>query len=137
VKKTAKILHLVWSGGWSIFLLWISLSEFSWSWLQSEPQFIVLPMLAIGWLTFSIGLLFNRSWAWHGSFVYSVISLFVAFYILWGDIPIIQEEGCSFFWKYQAGAFYCELVGAVLAMTVVSLLLHSRHHFLKKLEPAA
>jgi len=72
----------------------------------------------------------------YGSFVYSVISLFVAFYILWADIPIIQEEGSGFFWKYQAGSFCCEVVGTVLAVTVVSFLLHGRQHFLKRHEPA-
>jgi len=136
MKKTAKVLHLFWAGGWSLFLLWILLSQFSWSWLQAEPQFIVLPLLALGWLTFGIGLLFDRSWAWYGSFVYSGIALFVAFYILWADIPIIQEEGSSFFWQHQAGSFYCEVVGAVLAVTVVSFLLHSRQHFLRRHEPA-
>jgi hypothetical protein len=136
MKKSAKVLHLCWAGGWSLFLLWISLSQFSWSWLQAEPQFIMLPLLALGWLTFGIGLLFHRSWAWYGSFVYSVISLFVAFYILWADIPIVQGEGRRFFWQHQAGSFYCEVVGAVLAVTVVSLLLHSRQHFLRRHEPA-
>lgn len=118
-------------------MLWISLREFSWSWLLVEPQYAVLMALALGWLAFAVGLLFDRSWAWYGSFVYSVLSLFVAFYILWGDIPIMQEEGSGFFWKYQAGEFCCEVVGAASAATVVSVLLHSRHQFLKRHEPAA
>ena len=135
MKKAAKILHLVWAGGWSLFLLWFSSSRIGWSSLFDEPQFIVLPLFALGWLTFGVGLLFDRSWAWYGGFVYSVISLFVAFYILLADIPIIQEEGSRFFWQHQAGSFYCEVVGAVLAVTVVSFLLHSRQFFLKSHEP--
>jgi hypothetical protein len=135
MKITAKISHLIWGGFWSISLLLMSLSEMasysSWRFVLTEWQIIVLPILALGWLAFSVGLLFDQPWAWYGSFVYSVISLFVAFYILWADIPIIQDV-----WKYEVGAFCCEVIGAVSAVTVVWLLLHSRHRFLKKHEPA-
>ncbi len=132
MKITVKILHSFWAGLWSLFLLWFSLSNFSWSWLQPEPQFFVLIILALGWLTFAVGLLFDRSWAWYGSFVYTVLSLFVAFYILLTSFAIMQDEGRSYFWNYQAGSFYCEVIGAVFAVAVVSVLLHSRHQFLKK-----
>ena len=135
MKITAKISHSIWGGFWSIFLLLISLSEMvshsSWRFVLTEWQIIVLPILALGWLTFGVGLLFDQPWAWYGSFVYSVVSLFVAFYILWADSPIIQDV-----WKYEAGAFCCEVIGAVLAVTVVWILLYSRHRFLKKHEPA-
>ena len=137
MKIAAKILHLIWAGGWSLFLLWFSSSQIRWSSLFDEPLDVVLPLLALGWLTFAVGLLFDRSWAWYGSFVYSVISLFVAFYILLLDISTIQEEGIKSFWQDLAGSFCCEVVGAVLAVTVVSFLLHSRQHFLKRHEPAA
>jgi hypothetical protein len=137
MKIAAKILHLFWAGLWSVLLLWVSLSEFSWSWLQAEPQFSVFPILALGWLTFAVSLLFDRAWAWYGSFVYSVLSLFVAFYFVWTAFAIMQDEGNSLFWKYQADGFYCELVGVALAVTVVWMLLHSRHQFLKRHKPAA
>jgi len=62
---------------------------------------------------------------------------FVAFYFVWTAFAIMQDEGNSFFWKHQAGSFYCELVVAALAVTVVSVLLQSRHQFLKRHEAAA
>jgi hypothetical protein len=136
MKITTKIIHSLWAGLWSFFLLWVSVSEFSWKWLLVEPQYAVLMVLALGWLTFAVGLLFDRSWAWYGSFVYTVLSLFVAFYLVWSTFAIMQDEGGSYFWKNQAGSFYCELIGAVLAVAVVSVLLQTRHKFLKKYDQA-
>jgi hypothetical protein len=121
MKATAKVLHLFWAGFWSLFLLWASL-DFSWSYLREEPYMIAMPMAALSWLPFAVGLFFNRAWAWYGSFVFTVLSLFVAFYVTWMSVTIVHFEGGSFYW---------ELFASAIALAVVVALLYTRHQFLK------
>ncbi len=119
MKMTTKILHSLWAGFWSSYLLWILLSNFS-----GVELSLTIPALiaASAWLFFAFGLLFDLQWAWYGCFVFSVLSLFVALYVTWMSIAIVYYESGSFLW---------ESVGAIAAIMVVTTLLHSRHKFLK------
>jgi hypothetical protein len=116
---TTKILHSLWAGFWSSYLLWILLSNFS-----NVELSLTIPALiaALVWLFFAIGLLFEWQWAWYGCFVISVLSLFVALYVTWTSVVIVYYEGGNFLW---------ESVGAIVAIMVVTTLLHTRHKFLK------
>ena len=81
-----------------------------------------IPIAALGWLPFALGLLFDRAWAWYGSFVFAVLSLFVAFYVTWMAVAFAISEGGNFYW---------ELFGSIIAVAVVAALLHVRNLFLK------
>lgn len=103
----------------------VILPHFSWNHLRVEPDLIAVPLLCLLWLPFALGILFDRRWAWYGSFAFSVLSLFVAFYVAGMSMTIAQHEGGSIMsWP--------EWVGAALAIAVVTLLLHTRHQFLKR-----
>jgi hypothetical protein len=131
MKVATKFIHLLWAGYWSFFLLSVSLPE-----LHTEPYLVALSLLALVWISFAVGLLSDRPWAWFGSFVCSVLWLFGLFYCIWMDIAIMQDEGRRVFFESQAGFFYWELIGAVIAVVVVGALLHTRHQFLRSHEKA-
>ncbi len=120
MKLAAKISHIIWAGSWSSFLLWYSfahgLDDF-----RTEPHLLAIPVFSAGWLAFAIALLFDRRWAFYGSFLLAILSLFVAYYIAWSSVAIALHERTSFVF---------EIIGAVAATVVVWLLLQSRHQFL-------
>jgi hypothetical protein len=128
MKTIAKVLHFLWAGGWSAFLLWVSLSDFSWTWFRVEPHMIAIPIASLAWMPFAVGLFFERGWAWYGSFVLTVLSLFVAFYVTWMSAAIARHEGGSFHW---------EIVGSMIALAVLAALLQTRQDFLKPHERIA
>jgi len=128
LKTATKILHLVWAAFWSFMVFWAFLDDFSWS----DPASIATMPLCLVWLPFAFGLLFERQWAWYGSFGFSVLSLFVALYVLFLFVSLsftLQEASDVYGWR--------EFLGVGLAITVVGLLLHTRHQFLKPVQNRA
>jgi hypothetical protein len=121
MKLAAKISHLVWAGLWSSFLLWFSFAHGLGDY-RHEPHLLAIPVFSLAWLTFAVALLFDRRWAFYGSFLLAVLSLFVAYYIAWSSVAIAMHERTSFVF---------EIAGAVAATVVVWLLLQSRHQFLR------
>ena len=124
VKFCTKLVHSAWAGYWSFVMVRFSAREFYWSEIQTEPQIVLLPVLACLWLPFALGLWFDRRWAWIGSFMFCVLSLFVAFYIAWGSVAIANDEG----WQNRQ---LIEFVWIVPAVIVVAMLLHARRHFFR------
>jgi hypothetical protein len=101
-----------------------------------EPHLIFFPIFAIIWMAYGIALLlFDHAWAWWGSFVCSVIWLFVMTYSLWMDFAYmpsnIKEEGIRGFYNYDITAYLIMLAIAALSAGIVALLLHTRHQSLK------
>jgi hypothetical protein len=127
MKLAAKISHLIWAGLWSSFLLWFTVARGSGD-FGHEPHLLAIPVFSLGWLTFAVALLFDRRWAFYGSFLLAVLSLFVAYYIAWTSVAIAMHERTSFVF---------EIIGAVAATVVVWLLLQSRHQFLSRHDNAA
>jgi hypothetical protein len=123
MKNAAKFLHLFWAGFWSIFLLWFSFRHLNGSFTR-EPHLLVIPGLSALWLAFAFGLLFNRVWAWYGSFALAILSLFVAFYLAYAAVTMAVED--------RRSTIVLELVGAVFATVVVAFLVNTRHQFLKQ-----
>jgi len=124
MKTTTKILHLLWGGHWSLYILWVALSGFSWSWASTEPFALLLPIAPAAWLVFAVGLLVDRRWAWFGSFVCTVFSLFAGVWVTMQSL-------------YYRTSFVWELVGTLVAFTVLGFLLHTRQSFLMRHERAA
>src|ERR1043166_344736 len=95
MKLAAKISHLVWAGLWSSFLLWFSFAHGLGDY-RHEPHLLAIPVFSLAWLTFAVALLFDRRWAFYGSFLLAVLSLFVAYYIAWSSVAIAMHERTSF-----------------------------------------
>ena len=116
MKTAAMILHSLWGGVCSVFVLQAVLSDFSWSWAQAEPLIMLLIVVPAAWLVFTVGLLFDRKWAWFGSFTCTTFSLFAGVWVT----MLSLDNRASFIW---------ELVGTVVALSVLGLLLHTRGAF--------
>ena len=104
-------------------MLWVSLSEFSWNELKSEPLGSLIPLAGAAWLTFAIGLFFGRGWAWFGSFIFTVFSVFAG---IWIAMQSVLFEG--------RGEIVFDLGGISFAVAVLGMLLHTRHSFLREHE---
>ncbi len=118
MKLAGAILHLVWAGLLSGLMLWVSAPGLKWSAVWGEPFYLVLPIIAASWLTFAVGLFFGRPWAWNGSFVFTIFSLFTAVWFSMQAIalPIAQE-------------LKLDLAGVASALVVAGLLARSRHSY--------
>ncbi len=117
MKIAAKIINLAWGGCWSVFALAMMLREFSWNWFRHEPWISLLVIGPIAWIVFVVGLLFNRPWAWWGSFALAVFSVFGGIWttmlsVTFGEIPI-GEAACT-----------------MIALTLTALLLAIRKEIL-------
>ena len=125
-----KVLHLLWAGFWSLFILYYALPE-----VQFEPHLIGYPLLASVWMICALALLFDYGWAWYGSFVCSLIWLFLIVYLLWMQFASLQDdiqvEGTRLFWKYEMIRNFEMLTIATLSASVTAALLHTRHRILK------
>jgi len=129
MKLAAKISHLLWAGLWSSFLIWFSIVHGNAGYSHKEaPYLLAIPVFSLTWLTFAVLLLFDRGWAFYGSFLLAVLSLFVAYYVAWTAVAIALHEHSS---------CVLEIIGAVAATLVVWLLLQSRHDFLPRHDSAA
>jgi hypothetical protein len=119
MKRAAPIFHLLWAAGLSGYMLWISAPDLVGQDTQWVPIGLILPLIAVSWMAFAVGLFFGRAWAWSGAFVFTLFSLFVAmwFALQTVTLPIPGELGI-------------DLAGSGIAFTVVALLLHTRHSFL-------
>lgn len=117
IRERLQFSHLVWAGMWSGFCLWVMLPELSWSWVRSEPLSLLPLVGSATWLSFAIGLLAERNWAWVGSFICTVLSVFTGIWVTMQSIYL----NSSFFW---------EIAGTISAFVVLLLLIQSRHRFL-------
>jgi hypothetical protein len=129
MKLAAKISHLIWAGLWSSVLLWFSMQGLGGYTYKNAPYLLAIPAFSLAWLAFAVALLFNRRWAFYGSFLLAVLSLFVAYYLAWISVAMALHNPRT--------SFVMETVGAVAATIVVWLLLQSRHHFLSRHDDVA
>jgi hypothetical protein len=124
MKLAAKLSHFIWAGLWGSFLIWFSLVHGIGGYSYKDaPSLFAIPVFSVAWLVFAVALLFDRRWAFYGSFLLAVFSLFVAYYVAWSSVAIALHEHSS---------FVLEIIGAVAATVVVWLLLQSRHQFLSR-----
>jgi hypothetical protein len=129
VPKILHFLNFLWASAWSVFLL-VMLSP------PEEPDFLLSPVFAVIWMGCAVALLlFDFGWAWYGSFVCSLVWLFLIFYLLWmqfaGMQDDLQEEGSRMYWKYATFPIFTMLAIAAVSASVTAILLHTRHRILK------
>jgi hypothetical protein len=123
MKLVAKISHLLWAGMCSSFLIWFSVTDGLGAYSYKDaPYLLAIPGFSIAWLVFAVALMFERRWAFYGSFLLAVLSLFVTYYVAWAVIAIAAHEHSS---------FILEIIGAAAATIVVWLLLKSRHDLVR------
>jgi len=125
MKLAAKISHLVWAGLWSSILLWFTIVHGIGGYTYKDaPYWLAIPAFSLAWLMFAVAVLFDRRWAFYGSFVLAVLSLFVAYYVACKSVTMALHDPHT--------SFLLEIIGAVAATVVVWLLLQSRHQFLSR-----
>jgi hypothetical protein len=129
MKTTTKVLHSVWAGLFVSPAVALLFSRF-----RDDPNLVAISIACLSWLPFAIGLIFDRAWAWYGSFVFSVLSVFPCFYLLlWDVLGMAHSLGegetlrlNALFDPYGGSVLFA----CVIALAVVAALLRTRHQLL-------